>query len=105
MFSITRNRGFQMTFANGITISVQWGFANYCDNYDLRTQSIQTPDNEWLEYGVKPSKTAEVAAWNTQGNWYDWDARPLPQSTDVHGYKTPDEVLAYMARLAALPPC
>lgn len=33
MFRSTENRGFQMTFANGYTISCQFGAGNYCDNY------------------------------------------------------------------------
>ena len=32
MFKITRGTGFQMTFENGWTISVQFGYGNYCDN-------------------------------------------------------------------------
>ena len=35
MFSISGNRGFQMTFENGYTVSVQFGPGNYCDNYSL----------------------------------------------------------------------
>lgn len=46
MFRSTENKGFQLTFANGWTISVQFGKGNYCngnrdksDNFN-RTQSI-----------------------------------------------------------------
>jgi hypothetical protein len=31
-FKSTENKGFQMTFENGWTISVQFGYGNYCDN-------------------------------------------------------------------------
>jgi hypothetical protein len=31
-FKSTNNKGFQMTFENGWTISVQFGYGNYCDN-------------------------------------------------------------------------
>ena len=32
MIKITENKGFQMTFNNGLTISCQIGSNNYCDN-------------------------------------------------------------------------
>lgn len=52
MFTITQNKGFWMTFANGYTVSVQWGPSNYCDNRGVRTFS-----------GDCKSKTAEVSVW------------------------------------------
>ena len=30
-FVSTQNKGFSMTFENGISISVQWGVGNYCN--------------------------------------------------------------------------
>lgn len=33
MFLSTRRKGFQMTFKNGLTVSVQWGAGNYCENH------------------------------------------------------------------------
>ena len=35
MSTITEGHGFHMKFANGWTISVQWGPWNYCDNKDI----------------------------------------------------------------------
>lgn len=32
-FASTENKGFTMTFANGYTISCQFGAGNYCDHY------------------------------------------------------------------------
>ena len=32
-FVSTMRKGFHMTFENGLTISVQWGAGNYCDNH------------------------------------------------------------------------
>ena len=31
-FISTERKGFKMTFDNGLTVSVQWGDCNYCDN-------------------------------------------------------------------------
>jgi hypothetical protein len=62
MFKICSHRndfgkGFHMTFANGNTISVQFGGGNYCENKDLE-------DN-------KPnltSKDAEIMVWDSNKN-------------------------------------
>ena len=32
-FVSTMRKGFHMTFENGLTVSVQWGAGNYCDNH------------------------------------------------------------------------
>lgn len=32
-FVSTMRKGFYMTFENGLTVSVQWGAGNYCDNH------------------------------------------------------------------------
>ena len=44
--------GFQLTFENGNTISVMWGDGTYSD---------------------RGQTTAEVAAWNKNGNWMVWN--------------------------------
>ena len=33
MFYSTMRKGFQITFENGLKVSVQWGAGNYCDNH------------------------------------------------------------------------
>jgi hypothetical protein len=85
MFNITGGRGFHMTFANGYTISVQFGEGNYCTN----------------RYGNDGDKSAnaEVAAWSDCGG--EWVK--LGENDDVIGWQTPDQVLAIMTRIANLP--
>ena len=85
MFNITNGKGFQITFANGYTVSVQFGHGNYCDN----------------RYGKDGagSANAEVAAFKTYGG--EWVK--LSDHDDVIGYQTPDQVLAIMAMIATLP--
>lgn len=63
--------GFQITFENGNTISVQFGFGNYCENRDESKSECAT---------------AEIAIWNKDGKWYDFG------SDTVKGWCTPDEV-------------
>lgn len=80
MFNITANKGFHITFANGNTVSVQFGRGNYCDNrfnsQDVKDQSCEN---------------AEVWAWDKDGN-------PL---CEVQGWQTPEEVAAFIAKYSA----
>lgn len=63
--------GFQLTFENGNTISVQFGFGNYCENKFT---------------GQKECKNAEIAIWNKDDRWYSFEC------DQVKGYCTTDEV-------------
>ena len=80
MFRITDNKGFQITFPNGWTVSVQFGHYNYCANYH--------------EFEYRPSPDAEIAAWKGD-EWYDFG------NDTVKGYVSPAEVLAFMNMIAA----
>ena len=60
-FCITRGKGFQVTYENGITVSVQWGPGNYGDN---RADS-RTP----MEEPFYSSELAEVAIWEEAGHY------------------------------------
>jgi hypothetical protein len=51
-FRTTGRDGFQMTFANGWTVSIQWGYGNYSSG-----------------------KTAEVARWSSDANSPTEDVR------------------------------
>jgi len=69
--------GFQLTFANGNTISVQFGMGNYCNN---RYDSIKSCEN------------AEIAIWDKDNKWYEF-----PDSMDtVKGYCSSDEVAKWI---------
>ena len=69
------HHGFQMTFQNGCTISVQFNGRNYCD---------------------EGKTTAEVAAWNSDGEWMVYDDNKwvvlIGGETDVMSHQTPDDV-------------
>lgn len=91
MFKITRGSGFSITFANGYTISVQFGPGNYCDNYDMCYQ-------ERVEAGKKGSMTAECAVFQPDGNFYN-----NPEWNDVVSPRnSPEEVLQLMNNVASL---
>ena len=89
MIRITHNKGFQMTFANGYTISVQFGNGNYCDNRHYGDMLAH-------DQSVPPSYTAEVAAWDKNNNWVQ-----LGENDNVLGYQTADDVAALIASISA----
>lgn len=49
------HRGFSMEFENGYTVSVQWGWMNYCSNRSMAAQYLA-----WKAPTPFKSKTAEV---------------------------------------------
>ena len=85
-FEISDQKGFQITYQNGYTVSVQFGGGNYCTNRDL-------------PYGeeVPPSDTAETALMTKDG-FVEY------QGDDVQGYMSPSEVLKLMVFAESLPP-
>ena len=76
------HHGFQMTFANGCTISVQFAKGTYSD---------------------EGYTTAEVAAWNGIGDWMTWNdghwtVYPNGEN-DVMARQTPDQVAMLISEL------
>jgi hypothetical protein len=91
-FNITDGQGFHVTFANGYTVSVQFGAGSYCANRRCHFEESQAA-------AARGCPDAEIAAWGASGTWYrrpDWD-------DDVKGWVSPDDVLAFMQEVAALP--
>jgi len=92
-FRVTGNKGFQMKFENGWTISVQFGYGNYCDNY-------QHPDGYDFAKGlnVVQSSDAEIAIWSGDGagDWYTFE-----NGDTVLGHQTPDQVAEWIAKVVA----
>lgn len=85
MFRSTNNHGFQLTFNNGNTISVQFGAFNYCSRRDCHNFDLQADlKTEYVE-----SETAEVAIFNSKtGYWYQFE------SDTVEGHVSADEIPA-----------
>ena len=82
-FVATQNKGFGMTFDNGLTISVQWGTENYCEHRNLDIKS--TAENP-KEHNRWESRTAEIAVFNDKG------IVPVGEHDEVIGWLTPNEV-------------
>lgn len=89
MFTATQNKGFQLTFENGLTISVQWGTGNYCENRSFTTQY-----NSEMEQQIWSSENAEIAIWDKYNNWYNFE------SDTVKGWVTPDEVANWISKVS-----
>jgi hypothetical protein len=68
--------GVQMTFDNGNTISIQFGFANYSSNRD-ESKSEAT--------------SVEVAMWNKNDVWHDFG------TDEVSGWCSMDEVAEHIS--------
>jgi hypothetical protein len=81
-------QGYAMKFANGWTLSVQFGYGNYCSRRNCAPLS------------TGPSNTAEVAAWdaNRKGYVFDEDGR------ECLGWQTADQVVRWMNVIAGQPP-
>jgi hypothetical protein len=88
MFKIQNDRyntGFQITFENGWTVSVQFGKLNYCSN------RIYTSGKEMFS----KCPDAEIAAWDENGVWHQFE------HDTVLGYCKPDEVADFIAKVKA----
>ena len=90
MFTITMGKGFQMTFANGWTVSVQWGFGNYCGNHDAARSDFR--DDHGVDFR---GSDAEIAAWNCDGNWHRFE------DDDVKGHCNSEEVADFITMIRA----
>lgn len=87
-FVITMGKGFHMTFQNGYTVSVQWGYGNYCSAKKHMDMSTPIRPYEIAE----ESPDAEVAVW-----YKDGDLIQMPGWNDsVKGRCTPEEVLSLL---------
>ena len=99
--SITGKKGFQISMANGITVSVQFGPGNYCE---MRDTDFAAPE----ETDFWASQTAEVAAFITEcadegcGD-RDWVHVDGFEGDDVSGWNDADKVAEFISKVAAMP--
>lgn len=85
-FKITQGKGFHITFQNGYTVSVQFGFGSYCDN-----TKVLDPFKRVYPYEVEQeSSDAEVAVFKGEG-----DLMALPEfgGDTLGAHYSPDMVL------------
>lgn len=84
--------GFQMTFGNGLTISVMFRSGNYCEH---KHEDYDFAKSEMEKEGRHNSKDAEIAIWDEANTWlrFGWDT--------VEGYLSTDDVAGWITRAAA----
>lgn len=99
-FRIQDGKGFQITFENGWTVSVQFGVYNYCNNYvQFGSENADMPyalANQ--EAGSRGSANAECALINPAGELVhreEW-------GDSVSSRSTPAEVLELLNQAAGM---
>jgi hypothetical protein len=88
MFTVTNSKGFQIAFANGNVVSVQWGPGNYCN--PTHEDGRGAPHDAAEDSQTWSSTTAEVASWNQNGEWHNFGG------DQVNGWMSPEEVLEFL---------
>lgn len=91
-FAVMGNKGFHITFENGVTVSAQIGYGNYCGIYPHN--SIMSIGTE-IEKRVMESPDCEVAAW------IDGQKEFITQEFfhgvgGVEGWVTPEKLLEFL---------
>ena len=93
-FRCRRNEGFQVTFDNGYTVSVQFGAFHYCS-----ARNMNAKYDDWKDNDVHESSDAEVAIIDPDGEFV-----PFMTSDDsVRPRTTPIVVANIMTWVASLP--
>ncbi len=92
MLKSVANSGFSITFENGNTVSVRWGPGNYCN--PVHPEGRMAPHDAPQRADVWESTTAEVAAWDSDGNWHNHGM------DQVSGWLTPEEVAKFITFVA-----
>jgi hypothetical protein len=88
-FYSTNNKGFQMTFANGWSISVQFGYGNNCQNHHHPNGFHFSKNQE-----VTTSEDAEIAIWDNNYNWYNFG------NDTIKGYCSTNEVAEWIDKVS-----
>ena len=85
MFKITAGKGFHLTFANGIMLSVQFGRGNYCKNRNISWEEEKS--DKYLS-----CKDAEIAIWDGEGSYLTQEA-----NKDIYGEELHDDVKGWLS--------
>lgn len=85
MFQICDSKGFQMTFENGVTLSVQFGPGNYCEHRSEEKFNAPRNNRFWK------SKDAEVAILLPDGEFYQ-----IQEHDQVEGWQTVEDVCKWI---------
>lgn len=90
-FAITDHKGIRIRFENGWTVSIQFGFGNYCEHHNSPIRDF----NAARKADLWESAEAETALISPEGKFVEYDG------SEVQGYRTPAQVAALIAFAAA----
>jgi len=90
MITSTLNKGFQLTFENGLTISVQFGAGNYCAN-----RSLSVEYGAELKQEITSCIDAEIAIWDNSDKMFNFGNGNGLQLERI----TPDEVAIWIDKV------
>ena len=103
MFKINEGKGFFVQFANGYSISVQFGYGAYCDNRFGMNDNFDWKnfaENE-RKLGEKGSGTAEIAVMKPDGEFCG-EELGIFEHDSIEGWCTANRVLEVMNIIAAI---
>ena len=99
-----------MTFANGVTASVQFGPGNYCQHHTTAMMESLKRGESITDIYTAPQKgenwksqDAEVAAWDKDGEWIT-EKLEMGCGDDVIGYLSAEKVLEFLNKAAGYVP-
>ena len=98
-FVSTMRKGFHMTFENGLTVSVQWGAGNYCDNHFPE-------DGDFSLSKDAKSDTAEIAVFGADGEFINpqiFFPYQISNDGEVAGWLTPAQVADLLVNVRDYP--
>jgi hypothetical protein len=87
-----QTHGYKMRFANGLTVSVQFGPGTYSSHYDRIDDFMAKLDGRTIDIVYTENATeAEIAGWFEDGTFHDfgWD-------DDVKGWQSPTDILEWL---------
>ena len=85
MFKVTFGKGFHLVFENGVTLSTQFGYGNYCTNKNTRDMQ-----------GILSCENAEIAIFDKNESWLTKECLidlNIENDGDVLGYVDMDKWL------------
>jgi hypothetical protein len=105
---ITDHKGVQITFDNGITVSIQWGPGNYCGDYWKFNQLDKWDAPKKSRFWESPNAEVAIFWANKSGEWLTKEAcsavRSEEAGDDVLAAVSPADVVRYLAWAAAHAP-
>lgn len=87
ILKIIDGKGIHLAFDNGVTLSVQIGGGNYCDNYDMPLRLEDQPRQ-------MASTTAEIAFWIGSSGMLEF-----PDGDTVKGYVTMSDIFELIGKI------